>query len=80
MENKKELTTTQKVIVGTISSIGMIACYTGGVNLARSNPKYHNPIFISTIMISFISPYMLNSTITYLLKKYNTKKNKQLKK
>lgn len=64
----------QKIITGTITSIGTVSLYAGGVNLAKTTSEYHNPIFISTIIISYISPYLLNSTTTYILKKYNNKK------
>lgn len=84
MGNKKELSITQKAIVGTVTSIGMIGLYTGGVNLAKITPNYHNPIFIGTVVVTFISPYLLESSTSYLLRKYNEKKdnkqNKQLKK
>lgn len=70
----KNLSRVQKIITGTVSSIGMVSIYAGGVNLAKTTPEYHNSIFISTIIISYISPYLLNSTTTYIFKKHNNKK------
>jgi len=80
MGNKKGLTNKQKLITGTVTSLGMVAVYTGGVTLAKFNPIHHDPIFLGTVVVSFISPYLFNTSTTYLLKKYNEKKNKQLKK
>lgn len=81
MENKKELSTKQNIISVTISSLSMIGLYSGGITLARNTPEYHNPIFMGTIFLSVVTPYVLNSTTTYVMKKYNQKKkNKQLKK
>lgn len=76
----KDLSRVQKVITLTVSSLGMVSLYTNGVNLAKTTPEYHNPIFISTIIVSYISPYLLNSTTTYIFKKYNNKKDKPLAK
>lgn len=64
----------------SISSLGVVYLYSGGVTLARNNPNYHNPIFIGTIIVSLVSPHILNTT-TYIFKKYNQKNmNKKLKK
>ena len=79
MKDKGELTKKQLIITGAVSSLGMIAIYTGGVNLAKSNAQYHNPIFISTVVVTMISPYLLKNTTTYVLKKYNEKQKKKIK-
>jgi len=78
MESNEELTKKQKFITSTISSLGMIGVYTSGVNLAKENLEYHNPIFISTIIITYISPHLLYTATTYMIKKY--KSNKKIKK
>lgn len=82
MKNEKGLNGKQKIITGTVTSLGLVGIYTGGINFARSNPEYHNPIFISTIIVTFISTHVLNFSTNYLLKKYNeyNKKQKKLKK
>jgi len=74
MENDEELTKKQRFITGTISSLGTIGIYTSGVNLAKENPEYHNPIFISTIIITYISPHLLYAATAYIIKKYKSKK------
>lgn len=71
---KEEFSTIQKLINVTITSIGCIGTYTGGITLAKNNPEYHNLIFIGTVIISYISPRVLNTTTTYVIKKYNDKK------
>jgi len=81
MKNKKGLSNTQNAIVVTVTSIGMIGSYTGGVNLAKNNDIHHNQILIGTVVVTFISSYVLNSSTSYFLRKYNEKKeNKRLKK
>ena len=80
MENENGLTNKQKLITVTVTSLGLVAVYTGGVTLAKVNPLYHDQIFFGTVVLSFVSPRLLDNSITYVLNKYNKKKNKKLKK
>ena len=76
-----KLSKAQNITVATVSSLGMITVYGTGVNLARTFMEHHNPIFATTIVCSFISPYLLAASTEYVLKKYNQRtQQKQLKK
>ena len=77
---EEKMSKKQKLIVGSITSLGTVGLYAGGVNLARNIPEYHNPIFISTIFVSLISPYILYSSSKYVIKKTSNKKQKKIKK
>lgn len=79
-ENKKELSKVENITIGTISSLGTVILYGTGVNLSKTAPN-GKPIFIGTVILSFISPHLLKTSFTYILKKYHERKiNRQKKK
>lgn len=75
---EKELSKKERVVVGTITSLGLVTVYTTGVSLSKTYPQYHTPIFTGTVIVSLISPYVLNHLSCYTIKKL--KKKEKIKK
>lgn len=68
----KELSKIESVSIGSISSLGTVILYGTGVNLSKSLPN-GTPVFIGTIILSFIAPHLLKSSATYFLTRYHQK-------
>lgn len=77
--DKKELSKLENLTIGTISSLGCVILYGTGINLSKTCPN-SKPIFIGTIILSFLSPHLLQTSFTYTLKKYHQRKRKDKKK
>lgn len=76
MNDVKELSKKQKIIINSLSSIGTVFLYATGINLSRTFIDPTVPIIVTTT-ISFISPYLLKNSTTFLLKRHN-QKNKRV--
>ena len=66
--DKKKLSKVDNLVIASVSSLGTIGIYCTGVNLSKES-NHHTPIFIATVAISFISPYLLNVITTKIILK-----------
>ena len=71
MEDKK-LNKIENLIVYGVSSLGTIGVYCTGVNLSKES-NHHTPIFLTTIALSFVSPYLFSSLTTKVIFKFKDK-------
>ena len=78
-KDENELSIVENLTIGTISALGTILLYGTGVNLSKTVPN-GEPIFIGTVFLSFISPYLLKTSSTYILKKNHERKTNHQKK
>ena len=74
-KNKEAMSKVKNLTIGAISSLGTVILYGTGVNLSKTavNGK---PIFIGTILLSFIAPHVLKGATTYIFDRFHSK-NKQ---
>lgn len=60
------------LVIYVTTKLGTTLIYTTGVNLSKEN-KYHTPIFVGTVIVSFISTVLLRESTTYIIKKIKSK-------